>query len=968
MTRHITVLHRCCTHVTGQEEFLQSLRETLWHRKAVIVTGLAGVGKTTVVREYAARYAHMYRSVAWIDASSPETLLASMLELGTTFSLRSGPAQTPADVFQAVEHWLFEQPDFLLIMDNLAAPEATERHRPRVQARGHLVLITREPQPLEHFPCLTLQPLDEQHSALLLLRQAGLLSEAAPLSQVPEETRATALELARELHGLPLAINLAGLFMKEHNCTVADYLRAYRDYLPHLAAPGRSEVSSIRQSEICCKLAAASLDTRALELLRLCAFLAPAIPLSLLQQEVVLQKLGNGSDRPDSLPVLEAVETLQACGLLVRSSVADEIMMHPLLQDAVRQSLPLDWQQERVELALRAFYSLTLSAEKEPLYLRLRLVEHIRRLSAISEAWSISLDEAGTVLNWAGSLLWEQGLLREAEPLLNRGLAIWERTMGAAHPLVATLSLNLAVISAHLEHFTSSESLAQRAIMARTHALGINHPDVLLALNNLGRIYAHQQKDREARLCYEKAILLGERCKLENHPYYTMALYDLARLEIEQERFAEAEPLLQRVCAEQARGEETEQLHLYQIWQDLAEVSLRLEKWEQARDYFLRLLPIYQQRLGEQHSLTQKILEHLAEACARQGRFEEAAVWLQRILKTREHTAQSDQSEVAACLHGLASIYLAQQQHNKAFPLLEHARRIYEHQPETPALASVLENLAVIHHGRGKQAHAIDCLEQSLAIRERCQGPEHLDLVPCLSGLGTLYLEQGRLDEAEAQFQYTLGLYQRAEKPEDLKLDTALEKMALIALSRQRYGQARMYLDRLRGVREQALGRDSPDTAQALQKLAFVALAQEEWEQAERFYRHALSIYERSLGDKHAMTWTCLDELAALCVRLGRLEEAEELLRRMLAAREEESGSEHADLADGLLALGQICLARQRFVEAETCLRRVRALYNEVPQLFSPLSVLLLTNLSVALGNAGHAEQTRQQFNAGTTK
>ena len=121
MTRHITVLHRCGTHLTGQEGFLQNLRETLWHRKAVIVTGLAGVGKTTVVREYAARYAHMYRSVAWIDASSPETFLASMLELGATFSLHARPSQNPADVLQVIEHWLFEQPDFLLIMDNLAA-------------------------------------------------------------------------------------------------------------------------------------------------------------------------------------------------------------------------------------------------------------------------------------------------------------------------------------------------------------------------------------------------------------------------------------------------------------------------------------------------------------------------------------------------------------------------------------------------------------------------------------------------------------------------------------------------------------------------------------------------------------------------------------------------------------------------------------------------------------------------------
>jgi|SRR5579883_2844029 len=953
-----TVLYPGTACLTGRGEFLHTLRETLLHKQVVLIAGPPGVGKTTAVRAYAALYADEYRYVAWMDASTQESFLAGLRELADHFSLCVGTSQKPAQVGEAVQRWLGEQPDFLLIVDNLATLEMPGSQSERLPVRGHCILIAREPEPPKNFLCLTLNPLDEHSGALLLLRRADLSREDVSLDQASGGAHAASLELVRELQGLPLALNLAGAFIKEHGCTAEHYLQAYRNHPAHGQAPDRQGAYGTPHIEVCCALTAEALDTSARELLYLSAFLAPTLPLSLLRQMAVLLEMESDAAAPAIPPVLEALDALQACGLLTESNVTGALEMHPLLQAAVRRSLPLDWQQRRVELALRAIYSLLLSMEKEPLSVRLRLAGHIRRLSEISEEWPVALDEAAAVFNWAGSLLWEQGFLREAEPLLNRGLVIWERTLGPAHPLVAALTLNLAVISAQLEHFTLAESLAQRAVTAKSHALGVNHPDVLIALNNLGRIYAHQKKDAKAKLCYEKAILVAERCKLENHPNFALSLYDLAMLEIGQERFAEAEPLLLRACAiwEQGEGEE-EHLRLYQVWHVLAEIALRQQQWEQAREYFLRFLPACCQKLGMQHSITQNCLERLAEACARQGRFEEAAACLHRLLKARVQVPKPDLLGAANCLNSLASIYLAQGQHDKALPLLEHAWHISKRRPADPVQASVLENLAVIYAARGEQSRAIDYLEQALVIRERCQGAEHLDLLQCLSGLGTLYLEQGRLDEAEKMLLRALGLYQCAQRPEDLELDAALENLALIALKRQRYEQARMYLDRLRGVREQALGEDSPDSAQVLQKLALVALAQEEWEEAERFYWHALAIYERIQGDEHQVTLACLDELAAFYVRWGKLERAEAIVRRVLAARERELGAEHPGLARVVLALGQICLSRQRFVEAESCLQRALALFEHTSPVSPSMRALLLVSLAAALSGQGRSEQ-----------
>lgn len=76
---------------SGREDLLDKLHRALGHgdsprlneprRRVAVVHGLGGIGKTEICVEYAYRYASLFSSIFWIDATSQTTLAQSALAM-----------------------------------------------------------------------------------------------------------------------------------------------------------------------------------------------------------------------------------------------------------------------------------------------------------------------------------------------------------------------------------------------------------------------------------------------------------------------------------------------------------------------------------------------------------------------------------------------------------------------------------------------------------------------------------------------------------------------------------------------------------------------------------------------------------------------------------------------------------------------------------------------------------------------
>lgn len=945
----------------GHERFLRELHEILQKQRMVAISAPAGMGKTTVAREYAHRFSQAYQWIFYLDMSSLATWLAGGLELMEHLALPVATDKQHMDgVNQALQVWLGEHENYLLIVDNvgdLALSPAVE------QAHGHVLLLTRKPISDPTIAHLELEALEREQGGILLLHQARLLPTGTLLEHRDAEVHTAAETLADEMDGIPLALSLAGMYMRVTGMSVQDYLAVYRNLAAHLVQSRTTRDHASNAITIVCNLSAIYLrrtQPLAAELLWLCTLCEPdSIPLALFLQGT--SKLPSNLQELASTPSLldEALALCASLGLLVLHRSGGTLSMQPTVQETLYRAQTEKKHKSLLPCLLQSFSHLLPAQEQAALATRLRLAAHILRMATFSGDEVFLHGSTVETFAWAASMFWESGLIRDAEALLRKILASWDRVSSPTHPQLATVLFNLATLSCLLKNYTLAETFSQRAILISARTLGADNPDLLLYLDNLGRIYAEQNRPKEERLCYEKALALGKRAGCQQHPYYLETEYDLARLEVAEDRFAQAELLLQKVCSRKVLSPDTLGLSALEAWLKLADVSVKLEHWQQAEECYERVLPACEKLCGEEHPMTLHRLEQAGLVLLQREKFVEAERYLRRVLIAREHVLGSEHPEVAACLSNLAQIALAQEQFDHAAILLERAQSIYEAraEPADLALAKLLDLRAAIEAARERYEQAISLLQRGLAIREHVLGDTHLGLVENLSNLGVLHYMAGQPERAEPPLLRAVYLHQSAQQPEDYALDSAFTHLAAIAMDRANYWQAKMYLERSHAIRRFKLGDEDPATAEAQYKLALVAAAEKDWEEAERFLHRVLPVYQDNLGPEHPQTLECLEQLAAASVNLNKYEEAQATLEKVLQVKEQQSGGEHPDLVGSLLALALVCLSQKYFAEAERYLTRIIEIYQQSPDA-SPLSALsLFGNLATILESQGKQEQ-----------
>jgi hypothetical protein len=279
---------------TGREELLRRLASSLRAGETVgisqpqAVHGLGGVGKTQIALEYAYRYYQEYDAVLWTSADTQEALISGFVVFASLLDLPVQEERDQLKIIQAVKHWLTSHTRWLLLLDNADDLTLVRDFLPPT-GRGHTLLTTRAASMGRLAHPLEVDALDNKPGALLLLRRAERLAPDAPLEQAEASERAIALSISHELGGLPLALDQAGAYIEETQCSLADYLHLYRSQRADLLKErGGMVLDHPEPVATTWSLSFAQVQARsaaATDLLRVCAFLHPdAIPEEILTE------------------------------------------------------------------------------------------------------------------------------------------------------------------------------------------------------------------------------------------------------------------------------------------------------------------------------------------------------------------------------------------------------------------------------------------------------------------------------------------------------------------------------------------------------------------------------------------------------------------------------------------------------------------------------------------------------------
>ncbi|HET9169864.1 MAG TPA: FxSxx-COOH system tetratricopeptide repeat protein, partial [Actinospica sp.] len=337
---------------TGRNTMLDNLRDQLKEKGSAVVLpvalhGLGGVGKTQVALEYAHRFKADYDVIWWIDAEIPSFINESLAELADRLGVKVGDSLPDAarEALAALRGGLPQSKRWLLIYDNASEPSDLRDFLPN--GPGHVLITSRNQTWTSVGEALEVDVFTRDESIEHLSKR------------LPELSAEDAERLAARLDNLPLAVEIAAAWLAETGMPVEDYLR-------DLDTTSRGSVLSVRESvaysraleatwEISLKRLAARTPVGVL-VLELCAFMAPSISLDLISGQPTLDALAR-FDPGLAVPGImnRVIEEIRRLALVKvdRQNNNNELQIHRLMQEFLRNRLSEEQQEERLHLVHR---------------------------------------------------------------------------------------------------------------------------------------------------------------------------------------------------------------------------------------------------------------------------------------------------------------------------------------------------------------------------------------------------------------------------------------------------------------------------------------------------------------------------------------------------------------------------------------------------------------------------------------
>jgi len=847
--------------LAGREELLTQLAGRLSagdgaEPQIVVLSGLTGIGKTSVAVEYAYRQLAEV-GLAWQFASGdPAVLAAGFGELATQLGIRDladnghPVASVHAILARRAAGWL-------LIFDNAADMASVAEFLPPA-GPGQVLITSQNPS----WPAQVLDiPVLSPDVAVDFL-----------VSRTRDPDRQAAAELAAELGGLPLALEQAAAYITAAGDTLAGYLALFRQRGAAMLARGEPAgypgtvatawTLAFRQLEK---------SPGAVGLLRLLAFCAPEpIPLRLMLQSSggIISQLG-----PDVTPMLvplledplvpnDAVAALRRYSLITQAA-GGSVSVHGLVQVVTLDQIPAEhraqWRQVAAALIEAAIPADTKSPDTWPVCAM--LLPHAQKALADH---SVGMARIASYLGHSGSYA-------AARNLQSRIAEACARVYGPEHPDTLTARHELAHWTGEAGDPAGARDQFADLLPIRERVLGPEHPDTLAARASLARWTGEAGDAAGARDQFADLLPIRERVLGPEHPdtlaaraslaYWTGQAGDRAGA---RDQFAALLPIIERAYGAEHPETLTNRRSLADWTGDAGDPA-------GARDQLVELLPVIEQVSGTEHPDTLTARSDLAYWTGREGdaarardQFADLLPIRERVLGPEHPDTLTDRANLARWTGDAGNRAGARDQFAALLPIRERVSGA-----EHPETLNACAGLAYWAGEAGDAAGARDQFAALLPIRERVSGAEHPDTLTARHELAHWTGRAGDAAGARDQFADLLPIRERVLGPEHP--DTLITRAGLAgwtgeagdpALARDQFADLLPTIERV-------FGPEDPETLAARAGLAGWTGEAGDPAGARDQFADLLPIIERVLGTEHPDTLTTRSDLAHWTGRAG---------------------------------------------------------------------------------------------------
>jgi hypothetical protein len=940
--------------LAGREGLLAALDARLiaddgaWPR-VVVLCGLGGAGKTSLAAEYAHRHLDE-AGVCWqLPAEDLTALAAGFGELAAQLGAAEG-----RDPVAAVHGMLAAAPaPWLLVFDN--APDRASVSRFLPPAGPGRVLITSRNQIWPPGQAVDVPVLDPQVAGEFLVSRTG------------DPDQRTALELAGELGGLPLALEQAAAYVQASGGSLAGYLASFLRRRADLLGRG----DPVEYSETVAttwRLAFEDLQYSApgaAGLLRLLAFCAPeAIPLRLLLQS---RPALAGQLAPEMAPVLaplleDELAAGDAVAALRRYSLARPagdglVSVHRLVQavtaDQIPEGLRDAWRQAAAAVIEAAIPGDSLQRAAWPVFAVL-----LPHAQAALSAGSEGMGRIAGYLRRSGSYAAARDLCR--------GMAEERaRTLGAEHPQTLAARADAAHLTGKAGDAAGARDQFAALLAVYERVSGPDHPDALIARAKVARFTGEAGDPAGARDQFAVLLPVFERVLGPDHPD-TLAIVraDLARFTGEagdaagaRDQYAALLPVVERVFGPDDPETLSDRANMARFTGEAGDPAA-------ARDQFTALLPASERLLGPDHPDTLLARVRLArftgEAGDAAGARDHGAALLpviERVLGAGHPDTLITCASLAHWTGTAGDVAGARDRYAALLPIRERVLG-----PEHPDTLTTRASLARWTGMAGDPAGARDQYAALLPSTAQVLGPEHPDTLWGRADLARFTGEAGDAAGARDQFAALLPIDERIRGPEHPDTLATRSHLAFWTGAAGDAAGARDQYAALVPIEERVLGPEHPDTLSARAGLAIHTGKAGDAATARGQLAALLPVRERVLGPEHPENLITRSYLAGFTGHAGDAAGARDQIAALLPIEERVLGPEHpATLIDrhGLARwtgeAGDAAGARDRYAALLPIRERVSG-----PE--HPATLAIRGNLAILTGQTGDAAGARDQY------
>jgi tetratricopeptide (TPR) repeat protein len=652
---------RASPHFVGREAELKRIDQEFDAPNspiAVVITGVGGVGKTALAKEYANQTKSKYQHSFFIQGSTPDIFNSQLASLSDQLSLpsvqdqkphfhkvidgfqpskkifRSGTQDPKARLNQAFDKLRLLK-NWLLIIDDadtdIMQTEITSTLS-RFDGSGRFLITSRMASWPEEFPIIQLHSLRRSESIAFLASKLGLKHDQASQPAIQR--------LAELLADFPLGMHLAAAFIDKQNISVEAFLDMWEK--------SKTESFSSALADVL-KKNFSTLSSPARFVISICSHLGMApIPRSLLNH---LKDLINKEEKEQSIEPLaieDALDELSTYGLI--SLEPDIFLLHDLLIKILRE----DSNSETLQIALNWLASFVPKHSEDvrtwPIWESIK--PHVQELISQGEEAGIphptiqlanmlglfllnkgqfkaaeiffrkSLKlfdehhvpqplERSSILTNLGFILRETNRLSEAEPLMREDLQIIQKYLGEDHPRLATSLNNLAFLLRDLGRLNEAEPLLRRALDIDQSRFGPDSSEIATDLNNLALLLTETGRLSEAELFLRKALEISKTHLGTEHPATAIQLSNLAQLLQATGQLDQSEQLMQQALSIDEASFGPDHPNVAIKLNNLAQLSLQLGRLEEAKHWFERALSVLQTSYGNGHPKTEAVAKQL---------------------------------------------------------------------------------------------------------------------------------------------------------------------------------------------------------------------------------------------------------------------------------------------------------------------------------------------------------------------